>query len=617
MKYIDKKLNADKVNLKDANNNYTSENVEGALEEISSKIKTIEVNGYDDTQIRENINDIKTEIGIEELTTTNQTIKGAVNEIGSQIKDIANLFTTEQTTNSYKIKCGNKVIAEIPLGSSTPTVIKYVITNMLSNATNSNSASEIEENQPYTATITANEGYSINSVIITMDGTDITNTVYNNGNINISSVTGNLLITVECTEIVQPTSYSITNNLTNYKNSNATKSIAPNTEYVAKLEPSIEYKPSTLSISMGGKDITNEVYNKYERTVTINSVTGDIIINANGTNIQNEPITDGNVLTLKRDHAIKGDSSFGNTATTSCSTVEYIEVSSEEIVISAGYNGFVLSIICYDENKKLLGAITGDRYKVIQLPWNEKKRSICLKKGTKFIRLGFQKASNYAWVYNIQPLYKNAINGFIIVNNKKYTFTPYCNNSITGIGNYKVDGNFVADNKKIEIKSYNIAVNSTVLLHPVSLPFGDKSFYDIEFICDKNNATIDNLGNVTRLSDKEFTVTIKATNDGNSYTTDIIFEALNVESVNSINTLNMGIGETYSIPYSTSPVINYSDSVSLEKPNTDDIIKINKDNSITALKDGTSSINLVAKNLTKTIPVEVGKEISSADGEYL
>lgn len=239
------------------------------------------------------------------------------------------------------------------------------------------------------------------------------------------------------------------------------------------------------------------------------------------------------------------------------------------------------------------------------------------KKGTKFIKLGFKKTSNYAWVYNIQPLYKNAIDGFIIIDNKKYTFTPYCDNSITGIGNFKVDANFVADSNRIEVTSYNIPVNSTVLLHPVTLPFGDKSFYDIEFICDAKNATIDNLGNVTRLSDKEFTVTIKATNDGNSYTTDIIFEALNVESVNSINTLNMGIGETYSIPYSTSPVINYSDSVSLEKPNTDDIIKINKDNSITALKDGTSSINLVAKNLTKTIPVEVGKEISSADGEYL
>lgn len=37
MKYIENKLNANIVKLEDANNNYTSENVEGALEEIASK----------------------------------------------------------------------------------------------------------------------------------------------------------------------------------------------------------------------------------------------------------------------------------------------------------------------------------------------------------------------------------------------------------------------------------------------------------------------------------------------------------------------------------------------------------------------------------------------------
>ena len=122
--------------------------------------------------------------------------------LNTQYKDIANLFTAEQTTNFYKIKCGNKVIAEIPLGSSVPTIIKYTITNTLSNATNSNSVTEIEENQSYTATITPNKGYSINSAIITMGGTNITDSVYNDGNINIPNVTGDLVITVECTEVV-------------------------------------------------------------------------------------------------------------------------------------------------------------------------------------------------------------------------------------------------------------------------------------------------------------------------------------------------------------------------------------------------------------------------------
>lgn len=550
-------------------------------------------------------------------TSTDKTWSSS--KIDAQFKDIANLFSTEQTTNSYKIKCGNKVIAEIPLGSTTPTVIKYTITNTLSNAINNNNATEIEENQSYTATITANEGYSINSVIITMGGTDITNTVYNNGNINISSVTGDLVITVKCTEIVQPTSYSIINNLTNYTNDNKKTSIDPNTKYVAKLEPILEYEPTSLSITMGGINITDIAYSKESRTVSIDKVTGDIIITVKGEKIPETIINKEETLTMVRGHnTVMSSGDYGNTWSTGCYSEEYIEVDTNEIIISANYYGLVLNIVCYDENKVKIGEIYGQRGGIIYAPWTGDKTYMTLRNNTKFIRLGFIKASNYKWVYNIQPLYKDVINGYVVINNNKYVLSPYCNNSVTGVKNLKVDGNlYCGDTSTTEIKSYNSAVNSITTLHPVTTPLKDKSFYDIEFICDKNNATIDSLGNVTRLSDKEFTVTIKVVDGNNNYTTDVIFEALDVESVNSINTLNMDIGETYSIPYSTSPVINYSDSVSLKKPNTDDIIKINKDNSITALKDGTSTVNLVAKNFTKTIPVVVGKEISSTDEAYL
>ena len=44
MRYIDNRLNANIIKLEDANNNYVSENVEGALEEIDSKISSIEEN---------------------------------------------------------------------------------------------------------------------------------------------------------------------------------------------------------------------------------------------------------------------------------------------------------------------------------------------------------------------------------------------------------------------------------------------------------------------------------------------------------------------------------------------------------------------------------------------
>ena len=90
MKYIDNRLNAKIVKLEDANNNFVNDNVEDALNEIDSKIKNIETDGYDDTQLRQSINNIKDEIGSTALNTINKTIKGAVNEVDSKIEEIIN-----------------------------------------------------------------------------------------------------------------------------------------------------------------------------------------------------------------------------------------------------------------------------------------------------------------------------------------------------------------------------------------------------------------------------------------------------------------------------------------------------------------------------------------------
>lgn len=76
----------------------------------------------------------------------------------------------------------------------------YSVTNMLTNATNSNSAASVLEGDAYTATLTANTGYELDTVKITMGGTDVTNTVYSSGVISIPSVTGNIIITAVAKE---------------------------------------------------------------------------------------------------------------------------------------------------------------------------------------------------------------------------------------------------------------------------------------------------------------------------------------------------------------------------------------------------------------------------------
>ena len=54
---------------------------------------------YDDTEIKTDINTIKTDLGTEELTTTAKDIKGAVNEVAAQYKDIAKKIETGNIGN--------------------------------------------------------------------------------------------------------------------------------------------------------------------------------------------------------------------------------------------------------------------------------------------------------------------------------------------------------------------------------------------------------------------------------------------------------------------------------------------------------------------------------------
>ena len=80
-----------------------------------------------------------------------------------------------------------------------PIVKQYSVTNHLTHTTNSNTVSAVNELNPYLATLSAENGYSISSVMITMGGTDITSQVYSNGEINIPSVNGNIVIAATST----------------------------------------------------------------------------------------------------------------------------------------------------------------------------------------------------------------------------------------------------------------------------------------------------------------------------------------------------------------------------------------------------------------------------------
>ena len=82
-------------------------------------------------------------------------------------------------------------------GGTTPETY-YKITNNISHCINSNSASSVLKDSPYKATITPKGGYNITSITVTMGGVDITSSSVSGNNINITKVTGNVIITAEC-----------------------------------------------------------------------------------------------------------------------------------------------------------------------------------------------------------------------------------------------------------------------------------------------------------------------------------------------------------------------------------------------------------------------------------
>lgn len=81
-----------------------------------------------------------------------------------------------------------------------PSVETVTISNHLTNCVSSNSATSVDKGSSYTATITANDGYTLDGIVVTMSGTAITSSVVSGNNISIPEVTGNVVITATASE---------------------------------------------------------------------------------------------------------------------------------------------------------------------------------------------------------------------------------------------------------------------------------------------------------------------------------------------------------------------------------------------------------------------------------
>ena len=117
-----------------------------------------------------------------------------------------------------------------------PSVETVTISNHLTNCVSSNSATSVDKGSSYTATITANEGYTLDGIVVTMSGTAITSSVVSGNSISIPEVTGNVVITATASEA--PT--------TDISYESATKTLTIKT---LPSDPSYDSGTKTLTIS--------------------------------------------------------------------------------------------------------------------------------------------------------------------------------------------------------------------------------------------------------------------------------------------------------------------------------------------------------------------------------
>ena len=156
------------------------------------------------------------------------------------------------------------------------------------------------------------------------------------------------------------TQYTITNNLTNVTNSNAATVINELTSYAAILTPTTDYIMSSVSITMGGTEITSTAYDESDNNISIASVTGNIVITA--TAIEDAGWTPGVPYS-------SGDLNMGdNGYRLSTSTGELVSSGNNSDMVSdylpchgasvlTGANLLLQNMFYYDQNKAFIIAL--------------------------------------------------------------------------------------------------------------------------------------------------------------------------------------------------------------------------------------------------------------------
>lgn len=270
-------------------------------------------------------------------------------------------FVTEQyfCIATYYIPTVLQTIDAFSYSDSTETLdtsSTYSITNSLFGATNSNNSTTVTKWTSYSNTITANEGYKISNVIVTMGGTDITSSCYSNGTINIEKVTGDIVINATIVSTSNPcTRITLNNASLEFTSKGETKTL------VATVTPSdttdvVVWESNNTNVATVNNGVVTSIKNgtciitakcgSYSATcnITVSVPKPNTTITATqGTKIDKKTGVESSSDTYGASNYVEFDNSYTYTA--------HCSINSSSIPAGGDY---AYSIVYYDSNKAFI-----------------------------------------------------------------------------------------------------------------------------------------------------------------------------------------------------------------------------------------------------------------------
>ena len=157
----------------------------------------------------------------------------------------------------------------------------YVVTQSLLNVDSTFVGDSVPSGTSFDTTLTAQEGYTLASVVVTMGGEDVTADAYNpvTGVVSIASATGNITITASASI----NTYTVTQTFTNVTSDITATQVNYGDAINGTLTADGGYTIDSVTVEMGGVDITSSAYDSGDDSITIASVTGNVVITATAT----------------------------------------------------------------------------------------------------------------------------------------------------------------------------------------------------------------------------------------------------------------------------------------------------------------------------------------------